>query len=80
MAVPKGFKNNININVGKIGPERRKEILDGIADKGTYLPRGVSEEDIEDMKFQLTRTNINGGKRVSLRTRKNRTRKNRTRK
>jgi len=48
MAVPKGFKNNININVGKIGPERRKEILDGIADKGTYLPRGVSEEDMDE--------------------------------
>jgi hypothetical protein len=48
MAVPKGFKTNININPSKIGPERRQEILDGIADKGTFLPRGVSEEDMDE--------------------------------
>jgi hypothetical protein len=48
MAVPKGFRTNININPGKIGPERRQEILDGIADKGTFLPRGVSEEDMDE--------------------------------
>jgi hypothetical protein len=47
MAVPKGFKTNINIVNGKIGPERRQEILDGIADKGTFLPRGVLEEDLD---------------------------------
>lgn len=48
MAVPKGFRNNININPGKIGPERRQEILDDIADNGTFLPRGVSEEDMDE--------------------------------
>lgn len=47
MALPKGFKTNINIVNGKIGPERRQEILDGIADKGTFLPRGVLEEDLD---------------------------------
>jgi len=45
MAMPKGYLTNINIKLGKIGPERRQEILDGIADKGTFLPRGVLEED-----------------------------------
>ncbi len=47
MAYPKGFRNNINIHDQKIGPERRQEILDGIADKGTFLPKGVSEEDMD---------------------------------
>ena len=46
--VPKGFRNNININPSKIGPERRQEILDGIDQKGTFLPRGVSEEDMDE--------------------------------
>jgi hypothetical protein len=47
MAVPKGFRTNINILNQKIGPERRQEILDGIANQGTFLPRGVSEEDMD---------------------------------
>jgi hypothetical protein len=47
MAVPKGWRSNINVNQGKIGPERRKEILDGIQNKGTFLPRGVLEEDMD---------------------------------
>ena len=48
MAVPKGFRNNINIIQSKVGFERRQEILDGIADKGTFLPRGVLEEDMDE--------------------------------
>jgi hypothetical protein len=47
MAMPKGYKTNINIVEGKIGPERRQQILDGIADNGTFLPRGVLEEDMD---------------------------------
>ena len=48
MAVPKGFRTNININPPKVGPERRLEILDNIEDKGTFLPKGVSEEDMDE--------------------------------
>jgi len=48
MAMPKGYLTNINIVNGKIGPERRQEILDGIADNGTFLPRGVLEEDMDE--------------------------------
>jgi hypothetical protein len=48
MAVPKNFKTNININPSKIGYERREEILHGIEDNGTFLPRGVSEEDMDE--------------------------------
>jgi len=45
--MPKGYITNINVNPGKIGPERRKEILDNIVDKNTFLPRGVLEEDMD---------------------------------
>jgi len=43
----KGWRNNINIVPQKIGPERRQEILDGIADNGAFLPRGVLIEDMD---------------------------------
>lgn len=46
-AMSKGYRTNININPSKIGPEKRQEILDGIADNGTFLPRGVLEEDMD---------------------------------
>ena len=58
MAVPKGFRNNININPSKIGPERRQEILDGIADKGTFLPRGVSEEDMDESFVEFVNNDL----------------------
>jgi hypothetical protein len=47
MSLPKKFLKNININPPKQGVERRQEWLDGIADKGTYLPRGISHEDMD---------------------------------
>jgi hypothetical protein len=53
MAMPKGYKTDINIVSGKIGPERRQEILDGIADKGTFLPRGVLEEDMDQTLIEF---------------------------
>jgi hypothetical protein len=48
MAMPKGYRTNININPSKFGPERRQEILDTISDKGTFLPKGVLEEDMDE--------------------------------
>lgn len=45
--MPKGYLTNINIKNNKIGPERRQEILDDISDKGTFLPKGVLEEDMD---------------------------------
>lgn len=47
MGMPKGYMTNLNINRQRIGPERREDILDGIADKGTFLPKGVLEEDMD---------------------------------
>jgi len=53
---PKGFKTDINIKNGKIGPERRQEILDGIADNGTFLPKGVLEEDMDQAVVEFTKS------------------------
>ncbi len=47
MVMPKGFLTNIDIHNHKIGFPRRQEILDDIADKGTFLPRGVLIEDMD---------------------------------
>lgn len=62
MALPKGYRSNININVGKIGFPRRQEILDGIADKGTFLPKGVLEEDMDETFIEY----LNSDKGFSL--------------
>lgn len=62
MAVPKGWRNNINIVNSNIGPEKRQELLDGIADKGTFLPRGVLEEDLDQSFIDF----IQNDKRMGL--------------
>jgi hypothetical protein len=61
-AMPKGYLTNINIKTEKIGFARRQEILDGIADKGTYLPRGVMEEDMDETVIDF----VQSDKRLSL--------------
>jgi hypothetical protein len=43
----KGFKKNIKLKNQKIGDERRQEMFDEIADKGTFLPKGVMIEDLD---------------------------------
>ena len=58
MAVPKNFRTNININPSKIGPEKRQEILHGIEDKGTYLPRGVNEEDMDETFIEFVKDKL----------------------
>jgi len=57
MALPKNFKNNIKITDTKIGFERRQEILDDITNKGTYLPRGVLEEDMDRTFIEFLNSN-----------------------
>lgn len=47
MAMQKGYMTNISLTNNKVGPERRQEILDDIADKGTFLPKSVLEEDMD---------------------------------
>ena len=46
-AMPKGYISNITIKPDKIGFPKRQEILDDISDRGTFLPRGVLEEDMD---------------------------------
>ncbi len=69
MAVPKGFRNNINIHPSKIGVPRRQEILDGIANPGTFLPRGVNEEDMDESFIEFVKNELGislEGKRVPV--------------
>ena len=58
MAVPKNFKTNININPTKIGFEKREEILHGIEDKGTFLPRGVNGEDMDETFIEFIKNKL----------------------
>lgn len=60
--MPKGYKTNINIVNGKIGPERRQEILDDIANPGTFLPRAVSIEDMDQTFIEF----VNSPEGVSI--------------
>lgn len=62
MKLPKGFRTDINIVNGKIGPERRQEILDGISNKGTFLPKGVLEEDMDQTFIEF----LNSDKGLSI--------------
>lgn len=47
-ALPKGFRKNLSIRKQKVGFEQRQSILDDISNKGTFLPRGVGYEDIDE--------------------------------
>jgi len=62
MAMPKGYMTNINIKPSKIGFPRRQEILDDISDRGTFLPRGVLEEDMDQTFLEF----LNSDERMSL--------------
>lgn len=62
MTVPKGYRTNINVNVGEVGPEKRQEILDKISDRSTYLPKGVLEEDMDQTFIEF----IDSDERMNL--------------
>lgn len=62
MPFPKGFKKQLKLVPQIVGVERREEILDDIAQGGTFLPRGVDYEDMdksfiefveEDLKIEI---------------------------
>lgn len=48
MALPKGFRNNIRLTSPNVGVQRRQDLLDNIADDGTFLPRGVHYQDMDE--------------------------------
>lgn len=58
----KGFRNGINIQPHKVGFPRRQEILDDIADKGTFLPRPVRLEDMDQSFVDF----VNSDERISI--------------
>ena len=71
MARLKNFKNNINIMDQKIGPEQRQALLDEISKKGTLLPKGLLEVDMDKafVNFFKSDERINftiGGKTVPV--------------
>lgn len=47
MALPKGFRKNVRIAKTKKGVARREELIDDFSKGGTFLPRGVSYEDMD---------------------------------
>lgn len=47
MGLPKGYRKNLNLNPPNEGEIRRQELLDDIADNGTYLPKSVLHEDMD---------------------------------
>lgn len=60
--LPKGYRTNINIHSQKIGLERRQGMVETIADKGTFLPKGVLEEDMDQSFLEL----LNSDKGMAL--------------
>lgn len=56
-AMPKGYRTNININSQKIGLERRQAMVEKIADKGTFLPKGILEEDMDQSFLEFLNSN-----------------------
>ena len=68
MTMPRGWRNDIKIKQDNIGFQRRQDILDGIADKGTFLPKGVLEEDMDQAVVEFAKSDkgfsisINGEK------------------
>jgi len=59
MALPKGFRNNIRLTSPNIGVPRRQELLDNIADDGTFLPRGVLYQDMDETFIEFINKELN---------------------
>ena len=47
MALPHGFRKNVKIVKPKTGVARREELIEDFSKGGTFLPRGVSYEDMD---------------------------------
>jgi len=54
----KGFRNDLNINPSKIGTLKREELLADISTDGTFLPRPVSEEDMDETFIDFIDTSL----------------------
>jgi hypothetical protein len=58
MGLPKGYRKNINLNPPNEGEVRRQELLDEIADNGTYLPKSVLHEDMDKSFVEFIESGI----------------------
>jgi hypothetical protein len=58
MGLPKNYKKYVNITPHKQGFEQRQSILDEIADKGTYLPKGILHEDMDSEMINYVNNDI----------------------
>ena len=69
MGLPKNYRKNLNITPHKQGAAARQEILDNIANPGTYLPKGILHEDMDRDFIEYVKNNINltlGGEEVPI--------------
>jgi hypothetical protein len=58
MGLPKNYRKDLNITPHKQGFEQRQSILDDIANKGTYLPKGILHEDMDAELINYIDNNI----------------------
>ena len=69
MGLPKNYKKSININPPKQGFAARQQILNNIADPGTYLPKGLLHEDMDRDFIEYVENDIDlvlGGEKVPV--------------
>ena len=59
MALPKGFRSNIRLTSPNVGVQRRQDLLDNIADGGTFLPRGVHYQDMDETFIKFINKELN---------------------
>lgn len=58
MGVPKNFRNNINVNRIPEGVELRGNMVKNIANKGTFLPKGILEADMDRGFINFVKDNM----------------------
>ena len=69
MGLPKNYRKNLNITPPKQGFAARQQILDHIANPGTYLPKGLLHEDMDRDFIEYVENDIDlvlGGKKVPV--------------
>lgn len=69
MGLPKNYRKKLNINPPKTGFAARQQILNNIADNGTYLPKSILHEDMDRDFIEYVKNSINltlGGQEVPV--------------
>lgn len=69
MGLPKNYRKDLKITPHKQGFNQRQSILDDIANKGTYLPKGILHEDMDSELVNYVNNEIDltlGGEKVPV--------------